>query len=112
VQAVAREELLEEQELGVQVLRLGRLVHDGDGAQWRGAAGVRPLGAEHGDDGRFEGLGVGAGGHQRGRLRTAGALGAGEHGVQQRTAGVGVDLDQTELVAVEVEVMAEKDAAR
>ena len=35
-----------------------------------------------------------------------------EHGVEERAAGVGVDLDQLRAVAAEVEVVAEKDAAR
>jgi hypothetical protein len=92
---VVFEEALEEQELGQQVLALGRFVDDGHMPERCVTALGSPFGAEHGDETRLEvGRAALPAAHGLGDLGAAGALGAAEDGVEQAAAGVGVDLDE------------------
>ena len=107
-QAVALEQLLEQQELGVEKLLLGRLVDDGDAGQRPAAARPPPFLAEHVDDALLEGRHAGFGGQHRIHRGAAGTLRPRQHRVEHGAAGVGVDLDQAEMAVSQVKVVAEK----
>ncbi|MNQ80600.1 hypothetical protein D3C85_955870 [compost metagenome] len=106
--AMALEQLLEQQEFRVEVLPLGRLVDDSDAAQRPLMAGAQPLAAEHRHDPRLQLLGARRGRQQLLDGRAAGPLGPGDHGVEHRPAGVGVDLDEAEATFFNMEIEAEE----
>jgi hypothetical protein len=86
--AMRREQLLEPEELGIQVLALGLLIDDGERLQFASAA----LGTEHRDKSGKDVLPVGL---QRG---------------EQAAAGIGVDLDELRPRGRQVKVVAHEDA--
>lgn len=92
VDASAEERLPREYELGIEVLLLGAIIDDRDAPQLGTAALPAPLAPEHLDNGGIEGVGA----LQVEALFDFGATGAlrpGQHGVEECTAGVGVDFD-------------------
>ena len=114
-QAMPLEQLLEQQELGVEVLVLGSPVDDGDARQRpriSAQAGQTPFVAKHLDDAVLEGCHGGQRGHHPIHRRAAGPLCPRQHGVEHRPAGVGVDLDQPQVTLIQVKVVAEEDAQR
>ena len=107
-----REQLLEQQELGVEVLLLGRAIDDGDARQRPALTGQTPFVAKHVDDALLEGRHAGQRGHHPVDRRTTGPLCPRQHRVEHRPAGVGVDLDQPEATLIQVKVVAEEHSER
>ena len=92
--AEAAKEPLEENELGIQKLLLGGVVHDCDAGRNAAAPGDAPLLHEHLEDRALDALHRDGAAHQSCHVLAAGALCPGEQAVQQSAAGIGVDLDQ------------------
>ena len=118
-QAMPLEQLLEQQELGVEVLILGRHVDDGDSGQRTRAFSLAgrqigrqptqlPFVPKHGDNLMLEACHAGERGHHGIHRSAAGMLSARQHGIEHRSAGVGVDLDQPEMPFAQMEVIAEE----
>lgn len=73
---------------------------------------MAPLRHEHVEERALERLRRHRAVDERGDRRAARALRIPEHGIEQRAAGVGVDLDEPRPVGVEMEVVAHENAVR
>ena len=122
-QAVPLEQLLEQQEFGVEILILGCCIDNGDTGQRAGAAGrigcltsrqtsQLPFVPKHRDDLPLEVGHAGQRGHHGFHRAAAGMLRSRQHGVEHRSTRVGIDLDQPEMTFTEVKVVAEEDTER
>ena len=102
--AMPAEQLLEQDELGVEILILRVVVDDGDAPQRLAAARQPPFREKHVGEALVERAGRDrCGGHARNR-RAARPLRARQHGIEKRATGVGVDLDQLRFGGGDVEV--------
>ena len=106
---MAAQQLLKQQELRVQILGLRRFIHDSNASERLVAFREAPLCAEHFHDARLEGFGVRYAGVQMLDERAATALCPCQQGVDERSAGVRVDLDETDVSLAHVEVIAEEN---
>ncbi len=109
-QSVALEQMLEQQEFRIQILALRGDIYDGDAAQGAIVSAQLPLIGKHRDDAFFQRIGCRRRGNHAFDLGAARALCARKHGIEHRTARVGVDLDQSEVAFGGVEVVAKEDA--
>lgn len=110
--AVALEQLLEQQKFGIQVLHFGRAVDDRHQAQRTCLARQAPLLKEHRDDFLLESCASFSPVHGTLRKGTARVLRARQGRVQQRAAGIGIDFNKVDAIALEVKIVAEKHAMR
>ena len=106
------EEALREEKFGIEVLLLRPVVGDGDAPRRSLPALQPPLALEHARDRRVEITGLRPAQSGAASSSPAGVLGAGEQRVQERAAGVGVDLDEPRAVVGQVEVVAHEGATR
>ena len=102
-------ELTKQDELGRQILRHRRLVDDGHAAQRRITAHQPPLVEKHGDEVLLDMMAIGA---LPFGLRTTRQLRVEQAGIQQTAPGIGIDLDETRPVGVQMKIVAKKDTGR
>ena len=119
--AVALEQFAVQEKLGIQVLLLRPFVDDGDKRRCADTALNRrcsvcalqpPFGEEHFEQRLLHRVGFHRLHRQPGDLGTTRPMGPCQHRVQQRAAGVGVDLDQLRAVRAQVEVEPQQAAGR
>ena len=119
--AVAPEQFAVQEKLGVQVLLLRPFVDDGDKGRCAEAALNRrgsvcalqpPFGEEHLIQRLLHRVGFHRLHRQPGDLGTTRPVGPCQHRVQQRAAGVGVDLDQLRAGRAQMEVESQQAAGR
>ena len=98
---MAPEKFLVQPKLGIQVLLFGRLINDHNQARRRDRSLRTPLGKHRVHHQRID---AGCIRRPHRELRHACALGLAEQGIEQRTARIGIDLDQPRTLGSEMEI--------